>query len=59
MKVDKELIENVARVARLKLTDSEIKKFIPPSEFRDVDITRLGEAIKASGASLAITGCGC
>lgn len=29
MKVDKELIENVARVARLKLTDSEIKKFLP------------------------------
>ena len=29
MKVDKELIGNVARVARLKLTDSEIKKFLP------------------------------
>ena len=29
MKVDKELIENVARVARLKLTDSEVKKFMP------------------------------
>ena len=29
MKVDKELIENVARVARLKLTESEIKKFLP------------------------------
>ncbi|MBW2983870.1 Asp-tRNA(Asn)/Glu-tRNA(Gln) amidotransferase subunit GatC [Candidatus Woesearchaeota archaeon] len=29
MKVDKELIENVARLARLKLTDSEIKKFLP------------------------------
>ena len=29
MKVDKELIEKVASVARLKLTDSEIKKFVP------------------------------
>jgi aspartyl-tRNA(Asn)/glutamyl-tRNA(Gln) amidotransferase subunit C len=29
MKVDKELIENVARVARLKLTSKEIEKFIP------------------------------
>ncbi|MCK4520980.1 MAG: Asp-tRNA(Asn)/Glu-tRNA(Gln) amidotransferase subunit GatC [Nanoarchaeota archaeon] len=29
MKVDKELIEKVASVARLKLTDAEIKKFLP------------------------------
>ncbi len=29
MKVDKELIEKVASVARLKLTESEIKKFMP------------------------------
>ena len=29
MKVDKELIENVARVARLKLTSKEIEKFLP------------------------------
>jgi aspartyl-tRNA(Asn)/glutamyl-tRNA(Gln) amidotransferase subunit C len=34
MKVDKELIENVARVARLKLTDSEIKKFTP--QFKEI-----------------------
>ena len=27
VKIDKELIENVAEVARLKLTDKEIKKF--------------------------------
>lgn len=29
MKVDKELIEKVASVARLNLTEAEIKKFIP------------------------------
>lgn len=29
MKVDKELIEKVASVARLNLTDAEIKKFLP------------------------------
>lgn len=29
MKVDRELIEKVASVARLKLTDSEINEFIP------------------------------
>lgn len=29
MKVDKELLEKVASVARLKLTDKEIDKFIP------------------------------
>jgi aspartyl-tRNA(Asn)/glutamyl-tRNA(Gln) amidotransferase subunit C len=29
MKVDKELIEHVADLARLKLTDTEIKKFLP------------------------------
>jgi aspartyl-tRNA(Asn)/glutamyl-tRNA(Gln) amidotransferase subunit C len=29
MKVDKELLENVARLARLKLTPAEIKKFQP------------------------------
>lgn len=29
MKVDKELIEKVASVARLKLKESEIKKFLP------------------------------
>jgi aspartyl-tRNA(Asn)/glutamyl-tRNA(Gln) amidotransferase subunit C len=29
MKVDKELIEKVASVARLKLTESEVKKFLP------------------------------
>lgn len=29
MKVDKELITHVAEVARLNLTDEEIKKFIP------------------------------
>ena len=29
MKVDKKLIEHVAELARLKLTDSEIKKFTP------------------------------
>lgn len=36
-----------------------IKKFIPASEFRGVELTKLGEAIKAKGATLAITGCGC
>ena len=34
MKVDKELIENVAKVARLELTPSEIKKFIP--QFKEI-----------------------
>jgi aspartyl-tRNA(Asn)/glutamyl-tRNA(Gln) amidotransferase subunit C len=29
MKVDKELIERVAEVARLKLTSAEIKEFLP------------------------------
>ena len=29
MKVDKELIEHTAELARLKLTDAEIKKFLP------------------------------
>ena len=29
MKVDKELLEHVASLARLKLNDSEIKKFLP------------------------------
>ena len=29
MKVDKELIEHVAGLARLKLTDAKIKKFLP------------------------------
>ena len=29
MKIDKELIEHVAAVARLKLTDKEIDEFIP------------------------------
>jgi len=29
MKVDKELIEHVAGLARLKLTDAEIKRFLP------------------------------
>lgn len=29
MKLDKELIEHIAGLARLKLTDSEIKKFLP------------------------------
>tara|TARA_Y100000310_G_scaffold334456_1_gene414275 strand:- start:9640 stop:9924 length:285 start_codon:yes stop_codon:yes gene_type:complete len=29
MKIDKELIEHVAEVARLKLTKEEIKKFLP------------------------------
>ena len=29
MKVDKELIEKVASVARLNLTEAEIKKFLP------------------------------
>jgi len=29
MQVDKKLIENVAKVARLNLTDSEIEKFAP------------------------------
>ena len=29
MKVDKELIEHVANVARLKLTNEEIKEFLP------------------------------
>ncbi|MBU0614792.1 MAG: Asp-tRNA(Asn)/Glu-tRNA(Gln) amidotransferase subunit GatC [Nanoarchaeota archaeon] len=29
MQVDKELIEHVAEVARLKLTDTEIKRFLP------------------------------
>lgn len=36
-----------------------IKKFIPAIEFRGVDLTRLGETIKAKGGTLAITGCGC
>jgi len=36
-----------------------IKKFIPAAEFRDVELTDLGDAIKESGATLAITGCGC
>lgn len=34
MKIDKELIEHVAEVARLKLKDSEIKKFI--SDFKEI-----------------------
>jgi aspartyl-tRNA(Asn)/glutamyl-tRNA(Gln) amidotransferase subunit C len=34
MKVDKELIEHVADVARLKLSDKEIDKFIP--EFKEI-----------------------
>ncbi len=29
MKVDKELIEHIAGLARLKLTEAEIKKFLP------------------------------
>lgn len=29
MKVDKELLEHVASLARLKLTEKEIKKFLP------------------------------
>ena len=29
MKVDKELIEHIASLARLKLTETEIKKFLP------------------------------
>ncbi len=29
MRVDRELIEHVAEVARLRLTDAEIKKFLP------------------------------
>ena len=29
MKVDKALIEHVAEIARLKLTDNEIEKFLP------------------------------
>ena len=29
MRVDKELIEHVAEVARLNLTDAEIKRFLP------------------------------
>lgn len=29
MKVDKELIEHIAGLARLKLTEQEIKKFLP------------------------------
>ncbi len=29
MKVDKALIEHIAELARLKLTESEIKKFLP------------------------------
>ena len=29
MKVDKELIEHTAKLARLKLTDAEIKRFLP------------------------------
>ncbi len=34
MRVDKELIENVARVARLELTSAEINKFIP--QFKEI-----------------------
>ena len=34
MKLDKELIEKVASVARLNLTDAEIKKFVP--ELNDI-----------------------
>ena len=29
MRVDKELIEHVAEIARLRLTDAEIRKFLP------------------------------
>jgi len=29
MKIDKELIEHIAELARLKLTEAEIKKFLP------------------------------
>lgn len=29
MKIDKELIKHIADLARLKLTDAEIKKFLP------------------------------
>lgn len=29
MKIDKELIKHIASLARLKLTDAEIKKFLP------------------------------
>ncbi|MBR9690654.1 Asp-tRNA(Asn)/Glu-tRNA(Gln) amidotransferase subunit GatC [Candidatus Woesearchaeota archaeon] len=34
MKVDKELILHVAEVARLKLTETEVKKFV--SEFKEI-----------------------
>ena len=34
MKVDKELIENVARVARLELSDKEKEKFV--KDFKDI-----------------------
>ena len=34
MKVDKELIEHVASVARLKLSSEEVKKFVP--EFKEI-----------------------
>ena len=34
MKIDKQLIEKVAKNARLKLTDKEIKEFIP--QFKEI-----------------------
>ncbi len=34
MEIDRKLIENVARAARLKLTDEEIEKFLP--QLKDV-----------------------
>ena len=34
MDIDRKLIENVAQVARLKLTDAEVKKFLP--QLKDV-----------------------
>ncbi len=34
MDIDRKLIENVAHVARLKLTDAEIRKFLP--QLKDV-----------------------
>ena len=34
MKIDKKLIEHVAEVARLKLTEKEVKRFVP--QFKEI-----------------------
>jgi len=54
MEIDKELLKHVANVARLKLTDSELNKFLPQlkevmeafSRLEDVDTSKTVSSIQ-------------